>query len=173
MNARSANTEESLFKLMFTAVKKIYWAEQSLLSALPKMVKAAGSRALQNAIATHIKQTKQQTSRLEEVFSLLGKTPQAQKCDAFEGLLKEGEASVESTDEGSAARDLGIIMSSQKVEHYEIASYNGIIGLSTKLGINKLKGLLTESLQEEVQTDNLLADLFENTSAGSSNKKGR
>lgn len=170
VNGRSTNAEEGLYKLLFTAVKKIYFAEQSLLTALPKMAKAAGSKGLQAAINTHLKQTKQQAVRLERVFSLLNKKPQAQKCDAFEGLLKEGEAVIESTDEGSPARDLGIIMSSQRVEHYEMVSYNGIIGLSAKIRLPKLKALLSESLEEEVETDKILAALFENGSTGNKSK---
>jgi len=112
-----------LDKFFLDAVKDIYWAEKHLTKALPKMQKAATSEELQQAIEDHLAQTEQHVGRLEQVFELLEEKPQAKKCEAMDGITKEGESVIEETDEGSATRDVGIIGSAQKVEHYEIATY--------------------------------------------------
>ena len=111
-----------LVKLLEDSVKDIYWAENALLIALPKMAKSAYAPSLVDAILSHIEHTKTHVERLKQVFDMLGKKPQAMKCDAMEGLMKEGESVVEDTDAETPARDLGIIMASQKIEHYEISA---------------------------------------------------
>lgn len=121
--ATSAEQETGLQKLFTDSIKDIYWAENHLVKSLPKMVNAAASAELQAALNDHLEVTEEHVSRIEEVFELLGKKPQAKKCDAMEGLTKEGEGIIESTDSGTEARDQGIIMAAQKVEHYEIATY--------------------------------------------------
>ena len=102
------------------------------------------------------------SERLEQVFELLGKKPQAKKCDAMEGLTKEGEGVIEDTDSGTPARDLGIIMSSQKVEHYEISAYTGLGKLAEKLGLSDAANILAETLAEEQESDEILAAIADN-----------
>ncbi len=116
------NTEPALIELFIDEIKDIYWAEKHLTKALPKMKKAASSEELANAIGEHLEVTKTHVGRLEQVFELLGKKAQAKKCEAMEGLVKEGEGIIEDTEDGSATRDVGIILAAQKVEHYEIAT---------------------------------------------------
>ncbi len=126
------------------------------------MIKAAATKSLQDAITNHLEQTKTHVERLEQVFELLGKKPQAKKCDAMEGLTKEGEGVIEDTDTGTPARDIGIIMASQKVEHYEISSYTGLGKLAEKLGLSDVGNILAETLAEETEADNILAGIAEN-----------
>jgi ferritin-like metal-binding protein YciE len=159
MNAQSLDPEDGLLKLFTDSIKDLYWAENHLVKALPKMAKAASSKTLQDAIITHLNQTKTHVERLEQVFDSLGKKPQAKKCDAMEGLTKEGEGVVEDTDMGTPARDLGIIMASQKVEHYEISAYTGLSKLAGKLGLNDVANLLSETLAEEQESDEILAGI--------------
>ena len=159
MNAQSLDPEDGVMKLFTDSIKDIYWAENHLVKALPKMAKAASSKTLQDAIATHLEQTKTHVERLEQVFDSLGKKPQAKKCDAMEGLTREGEGVIEDTDTGTPARDLGIIMASQKVEHYEISAYTGLSKLATRLGLDDVAGLLSETLAEEQESDEILAGI--------------
>ena len=159
MNAQSLEAEDGLLKLFTDSIKDIYWAENHLVKALPKMAKAASSKELSKAILTHLEQTKGHAERLQQVFESLGKKPQAKKCDAMEGLVMEGEGVIEDTDAGTPARDLGIIMASQKVEHYEITAYNGLIKLANKLGLNDVADVLSQNLAEEQQSDEILAGL--------------
>ena len=156
------NHEPALIELFADSIKDIYWAEKELVKTLPKMEKAATSSELARAIAEHTKVTKEQVARLEQVFELLGKKPQAKKCDAMEGLIKEGESIVEETEEGSATRDVGIILASQKIEHYEIATYGGLAQLAETLGLNEIAEILGQPLAEEKETDEKLSLIAEN-----------
>ena len=155
------DAQDGLEDLFLDSIMDIYWAENHLVKTLPKMITAAASEELQNAIAQHLEQTKGHVERLNQVFQLLGKRKQAKKCDAMEGITKEGEGIVEDTDTGTPARDTGVIMASQKVEHYEIATYSGIIQLATKLGHSDVASLLAQTLAEEKQTSEKLTMLAE------------
>lgn len=156
---KSSASGSALQELFLDCVRDIYWAENHLVKALPKMIQAAGSKKLAEAIETHLVQTKGHVSRLEQVFELLGEKAIAKKCDAMEGLTKEGEGVIESTNAGTATRDVGIVLSSQKVEHYEIASYTGLILLGEALGQTESVQLFRQTLEEEQQSDQLLAEI--------------
>jgi ferritin-like metal-binding protein YciE len=158
----SPEAEPALIELFKDSIMDIYWAENHLVKNLPKMIVAATSGKLKSTITDHLEQTKGHVSRLEHVFALLGQDPQAKKCDAMEGLIKEGEGIIESTEEGTATRDVGIILASQKVEHYEIATYGGLTQLAKTLGLNDIANLLYQTLTEEKAADELLTDVAEN-----------
>lgn len=155
-------TEPELKELFLDEIKDIYWAEKKLVTTLPKMQKAATSPELANAIANHWKETNVHVDRLEQVFKLLGEKVQAKKCDAMEGLAKEGESIIEDTEAGTATRDVGIIMASQKVEHYEIATYGCLTQLATTLGMDEVAKLLSQTLSEEKQADETLTGIAKN-----------
>ncbi|WP_231460023.1 MULTISPECIES: ferritin-like domain-containing protein [unclassified Pedobacter] len=138
-----------LFKLFKDGLSDLYWAENHLTKALPKMISAASSASLQKALSAHLAETKNQVSRLEEIFNLLDEKALAKKCDAMEGLSKEAEGIVEQTPSDSAVRDLGIILACGKVEHYEIASYTGLKNLADKLSLESVSELLQQTLDEE------------------------
>lgn len=159
-DAGQGNTQ--LEKYFEDALKDIYWAEKHLTKALPKMRKAASTGELQTAIEEHLAQTQEHVSRLEEVFGMIGKKAQAKKCEAMEGLTKEGESVIEETEDGSMTRDVGIIMAAQKVEHYEIATYGGLVSLAHTLGLDDAAAVLSKTLEEEKQTDHHLTDIAEN-----------
>lgn len=158
----SRNESNSQLEKFFTdSLKDIYWAEKHLTKALPKMQKAATSQELKDAIDEHTAQTEEHVARLEQVFEMMGMKAQAKKCDAMEGLLKEGDTVVEETEEGSMTRDAGIIISAQKVEHYEIATYGGLAQLATTMGKTEIAEILTSTLEEEKQTDAGLTEIAE------------
>ncbi|RYY37797.1 MAG: ferritin-like domain-containing protein [Sphingobacteriaceae bacterium] len=157
----SPAAEPALLELFKDGIMDIYWAENHLVKALPKMIKAATSAKLKTTIEDHLEQTKTHVSRLEQVFELLGEKAIAKKCDAMEGLSKEGEGIVESTEAGTATRDVGIILASQKVEHYEIATYGGLTQLAKTLGLDEVAELLYQTLTEEKTADQLLTDVAE------------
>ncbi len=143
-------------------IKDIYYAEKHIVKTLPKMMKAASSTELKEAFQEHLEVTKTHVTRLEQVFELLGKKPQAKKCDAIEGITKEGEGIIEDTEAGTATRDVGLILAAQKVEHYEIATYGGLAQLATTLGLEQAAELLTATLEEEKEADTMLTDIAEN-----------
>jgi len=157
----SVESEPALNELFLDGIMDLYWAENHLVKSLPKMIKAATSPALSTAIRNHLKETEGHVSRLEKIFELMGKKAIAKKCDAMEGLAKEGEGIIESTEEGTATRDVGIILASQKVEHYEIASYGGLLQLAITLGLDDVAALLEQTLAEEKAADALLTEVAE------------
>lgn len=150
--------ETKLMKLFEDSLKDIYWAEKALTKALPKMVKKATSEELIEALENHLKETEAQVTRVEEVFEIIGKKPVAKKCEAMAGLVKEAEGIMEETEEG-AMRDAGIIAASQKVEHYEIASYGTLRTFAETLGLNDAAAILEEILEEEKAADETLTDV--------------
>lgn len=158
----SGSKEPALMKFFIDEIKDIYWAEKHLVKTLPKMKKAASSQELASAIANHLEETKVHVSRLEEVFGLLNQKPQAKKCEAMEGLAKEGESIIEETEEGSATRDVGIIMAAQKVEHYEIATYGCLTQLAKTLELDEVAEILGQTLSEEKNADETLSSIAEN-----------
>ncbi len=158
----SGQSNSQLEKFFIDSLKDIYWAEKHLTKELPKMQKAATTQELKDAIDEHTAQTEEQVARLEQVFEIMGKKAQAKKCEAMEGLLKEGQTVIEETEDGSMTRDVGIIMSAQKVEHYEIAAYGGLVSLANTMGQTEVAEILSTTLEEEKETDNLLTQIAEN-----------
>jgi ferritin-like metal-binding protein YciE len=151
-----------LMKLFEDELKDIYWAEKTLTKALPKMVKKATAPALIKALKTHLKETETQVKKVEKVFALIGKKPQAKKCEAMAGLVKEAEEIMKDTTAG-AMRDAGIISAGQKVEHYEIASYGTLRTFASTLGLSNVASILQEILDEEKNADQTLTDVSEST----------
>lgn len=157
-----ASAADGLRELFVDSLKDIYWAEKALTKALPKMAKNATSENLVKAINDHLAVTQEQTARLEKVFSLVGEKAAAKKCDAMEGLIKEGESIMEETEKGPV-RDAGIIAASQKIEHYEIATYGTLAAFATTLGEDDAVLLLEKTLAEEKEADTLLTEAAYNT----------
>ncbi len=157
------NDNTQLKKLFIDSLKDLYWAEKHLTSALPKMHKSATTEIVKTAITDHLAQTEEHITRLEEVFAILGETPQAKKCDGMEGLTKEGESVVKETEEGTMTRDAGIIMSAQKVEHYEIAAYGTLVQLAMTMGQVEIADLLVQTVDEEKQADANLTSIAESS----------
>lgn len=153
----------ALMELFADSLMDIYWAENHLVKALPKMIAGASAEKLVSALEDHLEQTKTHVSRLEQVFELLGKDPIAKKCDAMQGLTKEAESILQSTDQQTATRDVGIILASQKVEHYEIATYGGLVHLAGVLSLDEVSKILASILVEEKKADELLTEVAENS----------
>jgi ferritin-like metal-binding protein YciE len=154
---------QELKKFFLDALKDIYWAEKHLTKALPKMAKSATTEELKEAFENHLTQTEEHVSRLEQVFEVLGEKAQAKKCEAMEGLVKEADSIIEETDKGTLTRDVALIMAAQKVEHYEIATYGGLVTLAGTYGLTEAAELLQMTLDEEKETDENLTYIAENS----------
>lgn len=152
------SSKETLEEIFEDLLKDIYWAEKQLIKALPKMSKAAFNEELKMAVDSHLEETQQQVGRIEQCFELLEKKPVAKKCDAMEGLIKEGESAIADHDTGHA-RDAGIIAAAQKVEHYEISAYGTLRTMATVLGKTQCARLLEETKDEEAAADVKLTEL--------------
>ena len=158
-NQDNENNNE-LQELFIDELADVYSAEQQLLKALPKMAKAANSTELQEAFESHLEETQEHVSRLEQIFKSLGETLKRKKCKAMEGLVEEGEEIMEEF-EDSAALDAALIAAAQKVEHYEIASYGTLRTWAELLDHQDAVSLLEETLEEEKAADEKLTGVAE------------
>ena len=154
--------DSMLLEFFYGELKDIYWAEKHLVKTLPKMTKAATSTELKTAFTNHLAETKVHCERLEQVFGMINKKVQAKKCEAMEGITKEGEGIIEETEAGTATRDVGLILAAQKVEHYEIATYGGLVQLAKTLGLEDCAEVMIKTLNEEKKADEGLTDIAEN-----------
>jgi ferritin-like metal-binding protein YciE len=152
--------DRTLNDLFFDNLKDIYFAERQILKNLPKMAKAAHSEELRNAFLKHREETEGQIERLQQVFEMLGKRAQGKTCEAINGILEEGEETIE-TYKDSDALDAGLVAGGQAVEHYEMARYGTLKNWAMQLGLKDAARLLDQTLQEEKKTDALLTKLAE------------
>jgi len=144
--------EKNLDDLFHDTLKDVYYAERKILTALPKMAKAAQSPELKAAFEKHHDQTEGQVERLIEVFAIIDKKPQGKTCPAIDGILEEG-AEIMKDYKGTAALDAGLIGAAQAVEHYEMSRYGTLKRWAEMLGHTDAAELLNETLEEEEQTD--------------------
>jgi ferritin-like metal-binding protein YciE len=149
---------ESLKDLFEETLKDVYFAENAILKALPKMEAKASSAELKRAFSDHLRETQGQVKRLDEIFKLVGRRPEGKECPALKGLVQETEEMM------SAARtpevmDAGLIGCAQAVEHYEIARYGTLVAWAEQLQLDEAIDLLEETLEEEEAADEKLTEL--------------
>ena len=152
--------EKELKDLFLDTLKDIYFAEKKILSALPKMAKAAQSPKLKAAFEKHMGETDHQVERLEQVFASIEEAPKGKTCDAIMGILEEGKEIMDEY-KGSPALDAGLLAAAQAVEHYEISRYGTLRTWAEELGHTKAVKLLQATLDEEEATDEALTELAE------------
>jgi ferritin-like metal-binding protein YciE len=150
-----------LEKFFCDMLMDIYYAENKLLTAIPKMEEAATTDELKEAFNDHLHQTQKHVKRLEKVFTLIGKKAEGKKCEAIEGITKEADSIIEETEEGTMTRDAALIIAAQKVEHYEIATYGGLVQLALTMNLKEAAEILDTTLMEEEDTDHRLTEIAE------------
>ena len=146
--------------LFLNELRDTYHAEKQALKAYPKMIKQAQLPELRQAFEEHMEQTRGQVERLEQVFERLDVAKRAKRCEAMEGLLEEARSHMEEI-EDKAVLDVAMIVSAQKVEHYEIAAYGSLVAMARQLGHDEVVPLLEETLAEEKATDERLTKVAE------------
>jgi ferritin-like metal-binding protein YciE len=150
--------EKTLDDLFLDTLKDIYYAEQQIVKALPKMAKAATSPDLRKGFEEHLQQTEGHIDRLQQIFELLDKPARGKTCDAILGIIEEGKSIMDEF-KGTQALDAGLISAAQAVEHYEIARYGTLKTWASLLGLREAAQLLDQTLSEEVATDEKLTKL--------------
>src|SRR5690606_7252088 len=153
--------QSDLQKFFVDALQDIYYAEDAIEKSLAKIKHKATTEELQEALEDHELMTKKQLLRLEKVYKLLGEEAKKKKCEAIDGIIKEVDEMIKHTEDGSMTRDVALIIGAQKVEHYEIATYGGLLQIAITLGHNKVADLLETTLDEEEETDYLLTEIAE------------
>jgi len=155
-----ATKTKTLQNLFHDTLKDIYFAEKKILTALPKMAKAAQNDELRAAFEKHEAETEDQIDRLEKVFAEIDAKPQGKTCDAIVGIVEEAQE-IMSEYKGEPALDAGLAAAAQAVEHYEIARYGTLITWAAQLDLQNSVKLLKKTLSEEEATDKALTKLAE------------
>lgn len=169
MQAHAQEVNSNLMEFFVTALQELYWSETTLINVLTTMAEASTTKELRSSFRLHTDQTREHVNRLEQVFALLALPPQPEPCVGLQGLFDEGWQVIDETPEGSAQRDVALIIAAQKVEHYEIACYGSLITLAKTMGLQEIAKLLAPTLQEEKETDLILTNIAEsgiNSEAG-------
>ena len=149
---------KTLNDLFEDMLQDVYFAEKTLVKALPKMAKKATSENFKTALTDHLAQTQEHVTRLESIFDMLGEKPKAKQCPAILGLVKEAEEIMDEAQD-DAVRDAGMVACAQAVEHYEIARYGSLCAWARQLGMKQAEKMLTATLDEEINADTSLMDL--------------
>ncbi len=144
--------------MLLHGLKDIYYAENQITKALPKMMDLATNRDLAAGLKQHLEETKKQIERLDQVFKKLGKTPSGTDCPAIDGLIKESDSTAGEIDDKSVL-DAAIVANAQAVEHYEIARYGTLIAWAEELGHDDIVRFLTTNLNEEKATNTKLTTI--------------
>jgi ferritin-like metal-binding protein YciE len=151
-------SEKTLHELFHDTLKDIYFAEKKILSALPKMAKAAHSADLKAAFEKHETETEGHVERLEKVFEEINASPRGKTCEAIMGIIEEGQEVMKEY-KGAPALDAGLLAAAQAVEHYEISRYGTLRTWAQELGLTQSVKLLEATLAEEKKTDEALTQL--------------
>nr|2GYQ_A Chain A, ycfI, putative structural protein [Rhodopseudomonas palustris CGA009]2GYQ_B Chain B, ycfI, putative structural protein [Rhodopseudomonas palustris CGA009] len=139
---------QTMEDLLLHGLRDIYYAEQQITKALPKMIEQATNRDLSQGLTSHLEETQKQIERLDQVFKKLGQKPSGVNCPAIDGLIKEAdETAGEIADK--TVLDAAIVANAQAVEHYEIARYGTLIAWAEELGHDDIVRFLTTNLNEE------------------------
>ena len=155
--------KNGLHELFLEELADVYNAEQQLTKALPKLAKAAQNEDLREAFESHLEETENHVSRLEQVFESLDESPKRKKCKGMEGIIKEGQE-VLSEHKQSDELDAALIAAAQKTEHYEIATYGCLCTWAQEMGHDKAVDLLKETLEEEKAADVKLTGIAKSSS---------
>jgi ferritin-like metal-binding protein YciE len=155
-------TLDNLENVLILQLQDLRSAEEQLIDALPKMAKAAANPELRSAFETHLKETRQQKTRLDEAFRLLGKKPETESCEAMQGLISEGEEII-GLEGDPDVKDAALIAAAQRVEHYEIAGYGCARTFAQRLRLTAIARLLQQTLDEEGNADKILTHIAESS----------
>lgn len=162
----------SMQDLLLHEMQDVYDAEQQLTKALPKMAKGANSAQLRISLEQHLDVTKMQIERLDTAFQRLKETAKGEHCDGMAGLIKEGNKALEE-EMPAEMRDVAIMASAARVEHYEMSAYTSAITLAMACGEAEVAALLRQSLDEEMQAaQQLETSMAANSGAGSPEQVG-
>ena len=151
---------KSMDDLFLHTLQDVYYAENQIVKALPKLIDRATNRELVAGLRNHLRETEIQVTRLEQVFEKLGRTPKGVDCPAIDGLIKEADEVAGEVDDKKVL-DAAIIGSAQAVEHYEISRYGTLIAWAQELGHDGIVRLLNANLKEEKAADKKLSSMAE------------
>ena len=151
---------KTLNDLFVHTLQDVYYAEQKITKALPKMIAKVTEPQLKQAFETHLAETKNHVRRLEQVFQMHGEPVKAVTCPAIDGIVDEAEEIMSDASDPEVL-DAAALASAQAVEHYEITRYGTLIAWARQLGRNDCASVLQQTLQEEKEADLILTEIAE------------
>ncbi|MBA3721994.1 MAG: ferritin-like domain-containing protein [Parachlamydiaceae bacterium] len=163
-------TSNAFFEMFLDLLRDIFNAENQIISALPKVIKAASNPELKEALTSHLEETKNQVDRLKKIFKTLNENPTGEKCSGMEGIIDECSEALELSNSSPTVKDAALIIGCQKVEHYEIASYGSAralarhlndSGISDRIDFDEIADILQQTLDEESDADEKLTEIAE------------
>jgi len=149
---------QSLNSLYVLELHALYHAEQQILKAMPRMIDAAQSAELKEALRKHREETTLHVNRLEEIFEMHAEKPSGNPCQGMDAILKEADQLLKYQAE-PAIRDAAIVSAAQRVEHYEIAMYGCVRTWAEQLGFERAAQVLETTLREEEMADQSLTSI--------------
>jgi ferritin-like metal-binding protein YciE len=160
-NKKTSNGKEPLEEYLVEGLKSMLWIETAVAEGLKKMAEATSNPDLKSAFSDHEEETQKHIHRLKRVFDWLDQTPEEKKCLAMEGMITELDELLSKTPKESASRDAILVMTAQKIEHYEMACYGGLVQTALTLDLPKIADKLYRNLKEEEDADQLLNEIAE------------
>ncbi len=151
---------KTLDDLFVHQLQDIYYAENQITKALPKMISQATDPQLKSGFETHLKETQNQIKRLEQVFQMHGQKVKAVDCPAIDGIIKEANETASEVGDKQVL-DAALLAAAQAVEHYEITKYGTLIAWAKQLGRPDCASVLQQNLDEEKATDAKLTAMAE------------
>jgi ferritin-like metal-binding protein YciE len=153
---------KSLQDLFVTSLKYTYDAEEKLVKkGIPKMIESSTSAELRSALEQHLQETRNHVTRLDRVFAIVGAEPKTEDNDILDEITDMVDNMISATEDGSALRDVVLILGGNHVEHYEITQYGSLKAIAQQLGLNEAATLLEQTLQEEKAADAKLTQIGE------------
>jgi ferritin-like metal-binding protein YciE len=150
-------------ELLTDQLKDAFSAEKQALRCMQRALRQASDEQLRQGIQMHIEQTQVQIERVEQAMEKMSVRPGRKVCEAMRGLVEEAQNEIEEQEEKGPILDLVIVACMQRIEHYEIAAYGTSIALAEAVGEKEVTRLLSETLEEEKQTDVKLTEVTQSS----------
>jgi ferritin-like metal-binding protein YciE len=151
---------EKMDDLFVHTLRDIYYAEKQIVKALPEMIEKTTDSTLKSAFQSHLAESKNHVTRVEQVFKMHGVEPKGVECPAIDGIIDEAEDVASDVAEKDVL-DAALAAAAQAVEHYEIARYGTLVAWAKQLGRNDCASVLQKNLDEEKAADKKLTDIAE------------
>jgi ferritin-like metal-binding protein YciE len=151
---------EKMDDLFVHTLRDMYYAEKQIVQALPDMIEKSSDPQLRQGFQSHLGETKNHVTRLEQVFRLHRQEPKGVDCPAIDGIIEEANH-VAGEVEDKSVLDAALIAAAQAVEHYEMSRYGTLVAWAKMLGRNDCAALLQQNLDEEKAADKKLTAIAE------------
>ena len=143
----------TLEDLMVAQLKILRGAEEQIIGALPKYIKAADSSEAIAGLQAQVRESKEQQVRLTEVAEILGRKLSPRSCDPVAGMLEEMRILTNSKKTDALILDVALLSAAQRMLRHRMNAYRLARTMSNESGAGKVTELLDEALAEQAKAD--------------------